>query len=300
MLMNTPISVFRNVRSTEPADTTLGAFLNSKKHHEAIKSVREAPDKTQKDRLKKELPCATISGTFSVRNVAGILKYNGLVCLDFDAKENPTHTPASMKALLSEFGEIAYAGISVSGAGVFAIVPTNNESIESHARVVDELGDLFADEGLIYDRACKDVCRLRIISFDPNPVVNLDAQVFDAARFLPAMDAQEMRKPRPLVFKKSVSTGDDNTRERVEKYVDAVVSSGQDVTSNYHDWFRMGMALASEFGMEGETYFQRISQLNMKYNQQEASKKYSELYRNGSRVKIGTFFQILKNQGVTI
>jgi len=278
----------------------LGAFLDSKRHRAAIDKVRTAASKEEKDSLKKDLPCATISGTFSVRNMAGIVEYNGLVCLDFDAKENPGHTADSMKAILAEFEEVFYAGKSVSGAGVYAIVPTNNTDITCHARVVDVLGELFNGEGLVYDRACKDVSRLRIISYDDKPVVNQTPAVFDAARFLPAMAQQVDRPPRPIFAPRSAAGGDDKTRERVERYISEAMATAQDVTNDYEDWYKIGLALASEFGITGEPYFQQISSLSSKYNQAECAKKYYSLCQKGSKVKIGTFFHILKNQGITI
>ena len=202
-----------------------------------------------------------------------------------------------MKYLLAEYEEVAYAGLSVSGSGVFAIIPTNNTDPSCHAKVVDILGALFAEDGLIYDRACKDVCRLRFISFDEYPVLNIAVTVFNVQAVLPKMESEVLCWSRPLSFR-SATTGDDRTREKVEQYVACVESSAQDVTNSYDDWYRIGMALASEFGNEGEGYFMRISQLSSKYDPTVAQKKYAELLRNGRSVKIGTFFKILQNQGV--
>ena len=253
------ISYFKNARSTEPTDVNLGAFLENKKHREKVIAVRNATG-DERNRLKKEVPAATISGTFSVRNMQGLKAYNGLVCLDFDGKDNPASTPAEMKFLLAEYEEVAYAGLSVSGSGVFAIIPTNNDDPSCHAKVVDILGALFAEDGLIYDRACKDVCRLRFISFDESPVINPKATVFDAKAVLPRMESEALRRPRPLTFR-ATTTGSEQNREKVEQYIQCVEACAQDVTNNYDDWYRLGMALASEFGGEGESYFVRISRV---------------------------------------
>lgn len=295
-MLNKTISYFKNARSTDPTEVNLVAFLENKKHRDRVQGVRNATGE-ERNRLKKEVPAATISGTFTVRNMQGIKQYNGLVCLDFDAKENPTLTAAEMKCLLAEYEEVAYAGLSVSGSGVFAIIPTNNDDPNCHAKVVDILGALFAEDGLIYDRACKDVCRLRFISYDADPVITPNASVFNAKAVLPKMEAESLRRPRPLTFR-TASTGDERNRERVEQYIQCVESSAQDVTNNYDDWYRLGMAIASEFGNEGEGYFLRLSQISSKYDHAAAVKKYAELLRNGRSVKIGTFFKILQNQGV--
>jgi VirE N-terminal domain/Primase C terminal 2 (PriCT-2) len=296
MFMDYIISTFKDVRSTEPCNLRLGTFLQSRKYRERIESVRAAESKEQRDALKKALPCATISGTFTVRNMAGIDSYNGLVCLDFDGKDNPAHTAQSMKELLSEFGEVAYASLSVSGNGVFAIIPTNTVEVEHHAKVVDVLGALFKGEGLMYDPACKDACRLRFISYDEAPYLNPQPTVFDATRYVPAM----LRPPKPIRHRPDTNDRDARTRERVERYIQEVVSSGQDVTRDYHDWFRIGMALGNEFGLDGENYFHQISQVNGDYHPEKCAKKYFELYKNSRQIRIGTFFQILKKHGITI
>lgn len=289
------ISMFKNARSTEPVPVKLEAFLINKRHRDKVLAIRAASPE-QRTELKKTVVAATISGTFKVRNMEGIAYYNGLVCLDFDGKENPSHTPESMKAILADYSEVLYAGTSISGSGVFAIIPTNNQDPAAHAALVDILGGLFQQEGLTYDRACKDVCRLRFISVDDAPVWNPEAAVFDAKSVLPRM-GDPVRKPRPIRFNRP-SSGSEENRNRVEAYIQAVESCGQDVTYNYDDWIKLGMAIASEFGLDGESYFMRISQISSKFDHDYAVKKYQHLARNVHRIKLGTFFQILKNQGI--
>jgi hypothetical protein len=297
-----PISAFKNALSTEPSTVKLGAFLNSQRHKENIMALRQQSDVDIRNQLKKKLPAATISGTFTRRNIAGIHQYNGLVCMDFDGKENPTHTAVEMRNLLAGFDEVAYAALSVGGAGCFAIVPTNNTDPEQHGRVVDVLGKIFAQFNLIYDRTCKDVSRLRFVSYDPDAWWNPAPIVFDAIRVLKKMDEKAAEKPiRPprSVVVRQPSTND-RTRRRVEDFIMVLEQSCRDITSNYDDWIHIGFALASEFGMEGAEYFHRISFFNPKYDRAECEKKYYNLMRSGRQVKIATFFKILKDQGITL
>lgn len=295
-MFDSVISCFKNARATEPIPAKLEAFLLNRRHRDKVLAVRAA-NPEQRTELKKSVPAATISGTFKVRNMEGLQYYNGLICLDFDGKENPWFTPETMKAQLAEYEEVMYAGLSVSGNGVFAIIPTNNQNPEAHPMVVDILGKIFAEENnLIYDRACKDVCRLRFISVDDSPVWNPTPAIFDAQSILPRMGDQ-VRKPRPIRFTRPTS-GSEGNRDKVEQYIQAVESCGQDVTYNYDDWIKLGMAIAAEFGSEGESYFMRISQISSKFDHDYATKKYQHLVRNVHRIKLGTFFKILQNQGI--
>jgi hypothetical protein len=302
MLSDTPISVFKNATSTEPTTVRLGAFLNSRRHADDILHLRQEENPDIRNVLKKSLPAATISGTFRRRNIAGIDQYNGLVCLDFDGKENPNHTAVEMRGILAGFDEVAYAALSVGGAGVFAIVPTNNTDPDRHNAVVDILGTIFKQFDLTYDRACKDVSRLRFVSYDPDAWWNPEPCLFDAVKVLTAMDQKAaekpIRPPRTMVVRQPANN--DSNRRKVEDFIQVLEQSCRDVTSNYDDWINLGFALASEFGMEGAEYFHRISFFNPKYDRAECEKKYLNLMRSGRSVKIGTFFKILKDNDITL
>lgn len=304
-IFTTEVSLFKSATSTDPTTVTLQAFLTSRKHIAAIKMIREEKKKEVRDELKRFLPAATISGTFTRRAASAIVHYNGLVCLDFDAKENPHLTPMQMKALLAEFSEVAYAALSVGGAGVFAIIPTNCTDPTQHPALVDFLGRVLLEEGLRFDKSCKDVSRLRFISYDPEAYINPEPIVFDAVTYLLRADerrALEARPPRPLVVRKSKKRDitAEPTRDLVETYIAALEGSARDVTEDYEDWIRLGFALANEFGIEGEEYFHRISQFYPDYNRINVAKKYANLLAEGRRVRIGTFFKIMQKHGIRL
>lgn len=301
MLDRINISVFKSATATEPTTVALATFLTSVRHRDKILALRAEPDKKKRDELKKTLPAATISGTFIRRAAGQIESYNGLVCLDFDAGDNPSLSPAEMKYILSAFPEVAYAAVSVGGAGVFAIIPTNNRDPTRHAAVVDLLGMATKAHGLIYDRACKDVSRLRFVSYDPDAYWNQTPQYFDTEFLFQIQQPKaDIRPPRAMVFRERAMGTPPDTRSKVESYIQALEGSCRDVTENYDDWLKIGFALASEFGSEGESYFQRVSQFNPKYNPQDASKKFENALKNGKRVKIGTFFKILHDQNIRL
>jgi hypothetical protein len=301
MLENIPISAFKSATSIEPTTVFLSAFLKSTRHREKILALRAETEKKKRDELKKSLPAATISGTFIRRAAGQIETYNGLVCLDFDAADNPSLSPTEMKLILSEFPEVAYAAVSVGGAGVFAIVPTNNRDPTRHAPVVDLLGMATKAHGLNYDRACKDVSRLRFVSYDPEAYWNQNPQSFDTESLFQIQQPKaDLRPPRAMVFRQKPDKEGTDTRSKVEAYIQALEGSCRDVTENYDDWLKIGFALASEFGTEGEGYFQRVSQFNPKYNPQDASKKFENALKNGKSVKIASFFKILHDQNIRL
>ena len=295
MLHNIQISVYQNALSTKAKTCRLIDFLKNEDTRAAVQAVREMQDKERRADAKKLLPAATISGIFRERNIKGIEHYNGLLCLDFDGSDNPGISADDIKTMVSEFQEIAYAGLSVSGAGVFAIMPTNNTDPADHPAIVDFMRNVFLEVGLLIDGACKDVCRLRFISYDPAAWWNPAPVVFDAKRFI-----QEERERQRQAVKNAVpNTSGDQVQTKVERYVSAIVAQGRDITASYQDWLRIGFALASEFGMRGEVYYHQVSQFHPKYDYLKTEKKYLELCRNGgNRVQIGTFFKLCHENGV--
>lgn len=70
-----------------------------------------------------------------------------------------------------------------------------------------------------------------------------------------------------------------------------------DITNQYKDWFRIGCALAHEFGEEGRHWFHLISRVYEEYNEGDCDIQYSKClkYRKDNGITIGTFFFICKS-----
>ena len=155
----------------EPYEMTLYEFLNlGEKYLEIIQRLRSCEDKETRNRIKRtELPCATISATFvsraSSKAVEEKLKrYNSLMVLDFDGLADP----AAAKKELSQLPFFWYIGLSVGGKGLFGIVPLGTDDYNEHKVYFNALRkelDLFGYE---VDKACCDVTRLRVVSYDPD------------------------------------------------------------------------------------------------------------------------------------
>lgn len=295
-IFDATVSYYANAKSTSGDTVTLRAFLRNKTHRAAVEALRKEQDPERRSALKRDLRAATVSGTFSKRKASECTQYNGCICIDFDGKDNADTPPAAIKAMLAEYAEIAYAGLSASGTGVFAIVPTNLTDVAHHAKAVEILGSVFEKIGLKYDRSCKDVCRLRFISVDDEAYWNEAANSFDARHWLSAAECEPKRRQNiPATVK---HTEADRDRNKIHRYVEAIESRGCDITANYADWVRIGMAISSAMGVEGENYYHRISQFNPDYNREKTAKKYAELMRNAKSVGIGSFFKIANDNGI--
>lgn len=59
-ILETSITVFDSVTSTNGRVTSLAEFLNDALSHQLIQQIRMTEDKAERTRLKSGLPCATI------------------------------------------------------------------------------------------------------------------------------------------------------------------------------------------------------------------------------------------------
>jgi hypothetical protein len=71
--------------------------------------------------LKENLPCFTVTGTFSRRCEEGIIERSGLAPVDLDSAED--YDKIHLLNELKKIPSIAYAGLSCRGNRLWAIVP---------------------------------------------------------------------------------------------------------------------------------------------------------------------------------
>jgi hypothetical protein len=280
------ISIYNGVSDTAGTTATLAAFLNSRRHVEDIQRLRACNDAEEKKRIKLSLPQATISGIFSpTRKAENLQAHSGLVCIDFDAKDNTTFPQWNeLKKVMARFREVSYCSKSVSGNGYFAIIPIKYPKY--HGQHFEAIRRDFLKLGLKADIACKDVCRLRCMTYDDAPYINVNATTY-TARYIEPM--RPIRHFQP-------STNDE---ARVEAAVRAIERQHLDITTDYALWVKAAMALAG-LGERGREYFHAVSRQNDSYKFAECERKYNNILRTRQRVDIGSFFYLCKIYGLQI
>lgn len=286
------VSVFRNVRDTEPKEMKLKEFLSlGLLYRNQITRLRTATNKEVRNDLKKYLPMMTTSGVFrGGRKAECLAAYSGLICIDIDEGDN-TAVPNFnhlKENLLNRIEEVAYAAHSVSGKGYFVIIPLKYP--DQHKRQFKKLEEQFAKLGITIDAACSDINRLRCVSIDDTPYINEEAKPYDGLYREPntALPCQTFRLQKDYI---------DYTDEKALHACEYALRHHIDMTMNYLDWMKIGFALASlgEFGRE---LFHMVSSVSEKYNAHETDRKFSELLRSGNRIGIGTFFHYCQQYGI--
>ena len=233
---------------------------------------------------KEKIPSITASGTFRDNRVASNLeKHSGIICIDCDAKYNPEIF--KKRDLLGADKYIYAFHISVSGFGLALFIKINpSKHLESFLALEKYLADEYQ---IIIDQSCKDVSRLRFVSYDPEIFINEKSEKW--AIYL----KKEFHTPQSF---NPIYAKDD-----INYCVDQIMNKGIDITNSYHDWIRVAFSLCSELGESGRSFFHNISKNNVGYNAKSCDNKYSNcLKHNTNATKINTFFWLCKNAGITI
>ncbi len=289
-IFQTHISVYNGVTDNTGTRMPLGTFLFCKEYKDDILRLRAVFDKETRNALKRSLPQATISGVFSpTRAKYNLSQHSGLICVDIDAKDNPDILDwETLKQDLSVLPQIAYCALSVSGKGLFLVIPLRYP--EKHLQQFRQLQIDFRKMGIMIDSACSDITRLRCLSYDEHPIINENATLYEGVY---------VEKPKHKSFPTCFIYEGENTSAEVAVYCRKIQQCGIDITASYDDWLKVGCALAT-LGESGRSLFHICSRQNAKYNAAKTDKMFTDLLRrNYQQVNIGTFFWMCKQYGIT-
>lgn len=298
-ILETPITVFDSITSTNGRVASLAEFLNDASSHQLIQQIRMTEDKAERTRLKSGLPCATISAICpDGRKADDAFEHTGLICIDIDGQDNLGFgNGAELKAEVCKVAEVAYCSLSASGKGCFAIIRLSHP--ENHLGHFLALQRLFKSRlGIVIDGQCKDMKRLRFASYDSEPYINDNAEPF---RIIDAATKPKTNPTKMIVAmgQRTWNESPDATLDKVARLTEEVVRRGIDLTDGYSNWVEIGMALAN-LGEGGREFFHAVSSVYPSYDRAKADTKFTNLLRTTRKVTIATFFHQCEAHGVTL
>jgi len=202
----TPVSLATWIKACSGLTTKATKYLKT------IERVRQAAaegNTDKKNELKNELPAICPAGLHpegSARKAKFLSGHSGFIQVDIDFKENEHlfNTLATdietladqLKDSLSLNPYIFYAGLSVSGAGLWLLMPVSNEG--DHRATYFKIKHAFEAMGINVDeQAGQNPNDLRLFSYDPNPLINPDSKVFEGVK--------EQPKPKPATAQRQPS-----------------------------------------------------------------------------------------------
>ena len=247
-------------------------------YHSEVMAYRKA--KTEE--TKRRLTAVTPSGKFKKQGKEGLETHSGIICIDIDAKDNDG---VDMLAIRKD--EYLYAlHLSAGGEGYAAYYRIEpDRHVDAYNALEKRLADRYH---IIVDPSCKDVSRLRFVSFDPDAYI-ADKQIPVFKTYLPKSKAAPVPKFYP------------HGEHDVEYILQQIEVKRIDLTDSYADWVKIGHAIASKYHEQGADLFHRVSAMSPKYDPQKCDKKYKELCQSkNNEVTFASFMWMAKNAGVEI
>jgi hypothetical protein len=299
------VTFFKDVKSREPiGNKTILVALTDHGCEDMVDKYRE----TKREENKLALPLFTCSGIFSTRKNDGLIKHNGVICIDIDFNiEKGVNTEVEnfdkIRTLMKQIPYVAYCGHSCGGKGYFVLMPIENT--EKHLQHYLSAIDDFERCGITVDKNCKNVSRTRFISYDNEAYFNYEAVEYSRVKEDAVYNSsvKELKRAKQLkagsFSEKSVfeKIDFDEIKCNVELIIMLIERDGIDITEDYNNWIKIGAALANQFGENGRGYFHRVSQFHLKYNKRESDNKYNSCMKLRD-ITIATFFYIAKRYNI--
>lgn len=298
--LNVRVSYYKDKYDTEGTEVTLKDFLVTDKYKDIAELIRSGATPEQrhaiKDEHSAELPCVTPSGLFKGRGAANLVEHSGLLCIDIDGHDNSEETMARVRSILSSLPYVAYASLSISGDGYFAVIPIEHpEHHKAHYLAIEtEFKETY---GIVLDKSCKDVSRLRYATYDEHPYYNPNATSY----YHEYIEPQKQETVYHTTYSASPFFSGDYDITRSVRDLDAKIKTLTEkripVADDYKAWRDLGMSLAT-LGEEGRARYHAISSISSKYDKAECDKYYSyyvEHYKDNNEYSLRTAHKILNN-----
>lgn len=147
----------------------------------ALDRIRIGKSKSKIDKIrqgdkevKKQLPCVLFSGTFSERNVNGLIEHSGLMVIDFDKIPHDEFESVRKKVQGNKFVYATF--ISPSGDGLKVLIKIEPCDKSKHSKVFEQFRNDFKFDYL--DKSGSDVSRVCFESYDPNLWTNPNCETY--------------------------------------------------------------------------------------------------------------------------
>lgn len=282
-LLKSKISLYKRVNETKSMTITLDDWLHkvspaAKSHILTIRGANEVDPKAAKAMKIANLPCVTISGLFEGdRKASMVTQMNPIICVDID-KIPDGMTLEDLKKKVFELPYVFYVSLSARGEGIFALVYYNTKY--DFLTTFKSLQYDFKLMGIEIDKACKDICRLRFVSWDEDTLEKEDVDMYEGEYLEQFADPKFYIKDTKKENTGQVYMNDWFTYKTIKYLINHCGYRADD----YQDWLMDGFRLAT-FGDYGHALFMHLSQHSDNFNERAAERKWNECVKTTQMTK---------------
>ena len=285
-VLNVPVSYYDSRKSTKGQVINLYNYLKNRNDRIDLDAMRKHPDFKE---LKTTLPAITVSGVFEGnRKTENLKQHSGLLCIDIDGKDQKRYMSVIFNDL-KKINYIAYLGYSCSGKGLFFIVPIKDT--QKHLDHFLALEKDMADMGIIIDKSCKDITRLRYYSYDPQAYFNEKAETYTTLYTPPTKEHRSSTQSNGEYCYNNTAIAIYD--QKLNSAIKDIQANHINIAENYNDWRDLAMIFNIELGEDGRQLFHAVSSQSSKYDEGECDNAYDKIGRYGYQDKgIGSFYGI--------
>ena len=272
------VSIFKNTYENIPErNLDLNSYFDGVKNgqwQDEVLQYRANPDPKKKNLL----PSVTASGEFENKGKIESGKHSGVICIDVDSKDQICKIDID-KIKEDEYTYCAHQSVGGYGYAIFVKIDP-----EKHLDAFLGLEKYYFDKyQIVIDKSCKNINRLRFVSYDPFLFLNTKAKTFK----------KYLKKAEKITTKTFVVKSDFDEMVKQASYMN--------LFDDYADYIKLAFALCSEFGEEGRNYFHALCSGSSKYETKEADKHYSKaVQRKQSGITIASLYKIFKDNGISL
>ena len=242
-----------------------------------------------------QLNFVTFSGIFTQRKVANLVRHSNLLCFDYDHICNIEQLRHIRQQLIADSAlDVQLLFRSPSGDGLKVVVRSDTyhegmslqQILSNHASEYQRISHYIWQKYRLQSDKTSDIARACFLCHDPEAYIKLPLVVSTVNRQLSTDSSGLNSRDTACRVRSNEAT--------IEQMIQRIEAQQRDVTANYHDWFRIGMALANEFGEAGRTFYHRISCYYPRYTYAETNQQYDRCLRyNNYRIGFGTLIYLL-------
>ena len=330
MGMNGVFSYFRApIRGVVPASGAtmrqVWRYVVSDRAKERTCALRLLSEKKERQQYKaNHLDYVTPSALVRRRGSGGLVAHSGIIVMDIDGIESEERVMEIKHALIADREmPVAMVFRSPSGDGLKVWYRFDDEAVKhineggeedvgsKHKCYYEAMRSYLRERYAIECDATSDVMRACYLCCDedayynPQPTVlsfsekcttnnglDLQRKMYNSQLPLPPSPCSNPPSPCSLLPSPFTLYSDWDT---VEALVRGIELSGVDITGDYHQWVKIGFALASAFGESGRGFYHRVSRFYLGYSNVECNRQYDRCLRaRGSGVGLGTFIYLAK------
>lgn len=270
---------------------------NYRKQIDKIRSIDRSNNEKLYKQMKLQLPSFTVSCICGKsRKLEDVKQINNVIAIDIDESDNPTLSVDEIKEIVNKMPFVRYSALSVGGKGVFCLIPFNRQyaNIDDFVGVFNALQVDFYSKGITIDKQCKDITRLRFISYDENEYNNRQCEIYNKLILYPCPNIDDVLKLHKIVNNERTFVPPTyRDKIRIKEAFDYIQRTHLIVTTNHSETLKLCNVFYSAFGDIGRDCIHILRMQRHGYDQQKVDSTFNYVITHThTQYNLGFFFKL--------